>query len=68
LCKAKELGLLEFFEITSSDDEALTLLVELNTDQGFRYLRTGEKTVPSWAIVERLTSAKHGRHWQNYTI
>lgn len=57
--KAKELGLHTVFKITPNDTKAMTLLMELNKDMGLRYIRTGLKEFPSWAIVEPFAVRLH---------
>ena len=57
--KAKELGLTAIFTATSADIDALSLLVNMNDKQGLRYIRTGAKQFPSWAIVEPLAVRLH---------
>jgi hypothetical protein len=57
--KAKELGLAEIFKTSESDETAMSLLVALNKNQGLRYIWTGEKEFPSWAIVAPLAVRLH---------
>lgn len=57
--RAKELGLLDIFKMTEGDEKAMRLLVDLNVDQGLRYVRKGLKEFPSWAIVEPLAVRLH---------
>lgn len=57
--KAKELGLREVFKMRADDMRALLLLLELNEMQGLRYIRTGLKRFPSWAIVEPFAVRLH---------
>jgi hypothetical protein len=57
--RAKELGLLDIFKMTDDDEKAMRLLVDLNVDQGLRYIRKGWKEFPSWAIVEPLAVRLH---------
>ena len=57
--KAKEIGLLRIFGEQREDIEALSLLADLNKDQGLRYIRTGAKTFPSWGIVEPFAVRLH---------
>lgn len=57
--KAKELGLRNVFQMRSNDMRAMLLLIELNDFQGLRYIRTGFKRFPSWAIVEPFAVRLH---------
>lgn len=57
--KAKELRLLDYFKEDAKDVQAMELLVELNRKQGLRYLQTGLKVFPSWAIVKPLAVRLH---------
>jgi hypothetical protein len=57
--KAKELRLLERFAEDERDVRAMDMLVELNRGHGLRYIRTGYKQFPSWAIVEPLAVRLH---------
>lgn len=57
--KAKELGLTNIFTMSASDKSALELLVELNKRHELRYIRTGAKRFPSWAIVEPFAVRLH---------
>lgn len=57
--KAKELGLREVFKMRADDMRAMLLLLELNQMQGLRYIRTGLKRFPSWAIVESFAVRLH---------
>lgn len=57
--KSKELGLFEIFKMKSTDLKALLLLVQLNEYQGLRYIRTGAKQFPSWAIVKPFAVRLH---------
>ncbi|CAE6793041.1 hypothetical protein R70006_04937 [Paraburkholderia domus] len=57
--KAKELGLLDIYKMRDGDEKAMALLSALNVDQGLRYIRTGWKEFPSWAIVEPLAVRLH---------
>jgi hypothetical protein len=57
--KARELGLDSVFKQQPSDAETLRLLVELNEDQGLRYIKTGIKTFPLWPRVESLALGLH---------
>lgn len=57
--KAKELRLLDHFKEDERDMLALSLLVELNRDHGLRYIKTGAKNFPSWAIVDPFAVRLH---------
>lgn len=57
--KAKELGLREVFKMRADDMRAMILLLDLNEMQGLRYIRTGFKRFPSWAIVEPFAVRLH---------
>ena len=57
--KAKELGLRDIFKMHADDLRALLLLIQLNENQELRYIRTGAKRFPSWAIVEPLAVRLH---------
>lgn len=57
--KAKELGLRDIFKMRADDMRAMLLLLELNEHQGLRYIRTGPKQFPSWAIVEPFAVRLH---------
>jgi hypothetical protein len=57
--KAKELRLLDRFSEDERDARALEMLAELNRGHGLRYIRTGYKQFPSWAIVEPLAVRLH---------
>ena len=57
--KAKELGLLDIYKMREGDEKAMRLLIELNEHQGLRYVRTGWKEFPSWAIVKPLAVRLH---------
>ena len=57
--KSKELGLLTTFIVHPNDLIAMDLLITLNKDSGLRYIKTGLKEFPSWAIVEPLAVRLH---------
>jgi len=57
--KAKELGLREIIRLDSGDLRAMLMLLDLNEYQALRYIRTGAKTFPSWAIVEPFAVRLH---------
>lgn len=57
--KAKELGLGDAFRMRSLDLQAMIMLIDLNENQGLRYIRTGMKRFPSWAIVEPFAVRLH---------
>ena len=57
--KAKELGLLGIFRMNSKDMMAMLMLIELNNNNELRYIRTGFKIFPSWAIVEPFAVRLH---------
>ncbi|MCL4182793.1 MAG: hypothetical protein KJ011_05025 [Burkholderiaceae bacterium] len=57
--KAKELGLFDVFRQHENDEAALHLLAEINNAHELRYIRTGFKTFPSWAIVEPFAVRLH---------
>ncbi|MBN3761204.1 hypothetical protein G3O01_10280 [Burkholderia sp. Ac-20365] len=56
---AQKHGLFDVYKPRASDDEAIGLLVDLNADQGLRYMREGEKDFPSFGIVEPLAVRLH---------
>ena len=49
--KSRELGLDGLFVLTETDTKALKLLVALNQYHQLRYIQTGLKEFPSWAIA-----------------
>lgn len=57
--KAKELGLKTVFKMHSNDMRAMLMLIELNENHELRYIRTGYKRFPSWAIVEPFAVRLH---------
>ncbi|MBY0266575.1 MAG: hypothetical protein K2W84_09205 [Burkholderiales bacterium] len=57
--KAKELGLLSIFKEYPADADAIHMLVVLNEHQGLRYIKTGMKQFPLWALVEPLAVRLH---------
>ena len=57
--KAKELGLLKLFREHPDDVRAMDMLIELNHHQGLRYIKTGAKQFPLWAIVYPLAVRLH---------
>jgi hypothetical protein len=57
--KAKELGLHEVFNALPVDSDAMRMLVQLNDQQGLRYIKTGMKHFPLWSIVEPLAIRLH---------
>lgn len=57
--KSKELGLLDIFKSSTDDVRAMAMLVRLNHHQGLRYIQTGWKRFPSWAIVGPLAVRLH---------
>lgn len=57
--KAKELGLKTVFKEQPGDGDALHMLIELNRNQGLRYIETGLKRFPMWSIVEPLAVCLH---------
>jgi len=57
--KAKELRLLDRFNEHPSDVKALNMLIDLNRDQGLRYIKTGAKEFPLWSIVYPLAVRLH---------
>lgn len=57
--KAKELGLRTVFKMRADDMRAMLMLLDLNEYQGLRYIRTGFKRFPSWAIVEPFAVRLH---------
>lgn len=57
--KAKELGLHEVFKELPVDGDAMRMLVGLNDQQGLRYIKTGMKHFPLWAIVESFAVRLH---------
>jgi hypothetical protein len=59
--KARELGLLCDLEIGLSDLRAIVMLMKLDAGpaHALRYIKTGHKRFPSWAIVEPLAVRLH---------
>ena len=57
--KAKEFGLCDHFTMRSDDMRAMLMLIDMNADHALRYIRTGEKCIPTWAIVEPLAVRLH---------
>ena len=57
--KANDLGLKAFFALTASDVEAFKMLIELNENHQLRYIQTGWKRFPSWAIASPLAIRLH---------
>lgn len=57
--KARDLGLPALYELTEEDSSALHLLAELNEGHQLRYIETGAKTFPSWAIAEPFVVRLH---------
>lgn len=57
--KAKELGLKDVFDMQADDMKAMLMLIELNKGMGLRYIRTGYKQFPSWAIVKPFAVRLH---------
>ena len=57
--QARRLGLTDHFAVTCSDLQAIRMLMKLNTDHALRYIKTGDKRFPSWAIVEPLAVRLH---------
>lgn len=57
--KARELGLNELYSLTAEDSAALDLLTEVNQYHQLRYIQTGFKTFPSWAICEPFAVRLH---------
>ncbi|CAJ0695026.1 hypothetical protein LMG18102_02050 [Ralstonia mannitolilytica] len=57
--KAKELRLLDHFAEDERDTQAMAMLAELNRRHELRYIRTGYKQFPSWAIVAPLAVRLH---------
>jgi hypothetical protein len=57
--KACELGLNDLYQLTADDSSAFNLLIELNKNHQLRYIQTGFKTFPSWAIVEPFARRLH---------
>lgn len=57
--KAKELGLEDVFDVQNDDMRAMLMLIELNKGMGLRYIRTGFKEFPSWAIVAPFAVRLH---------
>lgn len=49
--KANELGLSDHFKMNSDDMCAMRMLIDMNADHALRYIRTGPRHFPSWAIV-----------------
>lgn len=57
--KAKELGLCDCFKIREDDTRAMKMLIDMNVDQALRYIKTGFRRSPSWAIVEPFAVRLH---------
>ena len=57
--KACELGLNDLYQLTADDSSAFELLIEVNEFHQLRYIQTGFKTFPSWAIVEPFAVRLH---------
>jgi len=57
--QARRLGLTDHFAATCSDLQAIRMLMKLNADHALRYIKTGDKRFPSWAIVEPLAVRLH---------
>ena len=59
--KARELGLLRDLEIGLSDLRAIVMLMRLDAGpaHAMRYIKTGHKRFPSWAIVQPLAVRLH---------
>jgi hypothetical protein len=57
--KSKELGLLDIFKEHPNDVDAMRMLVDLNRDQGLRYIKTGMKHFPLWSLVDPLAVRLH---------
>lgn len=59
LQKARELGLDDHIRLSQKDNDALDMLIALDDEQGLRYIRTGPKQFPSWAIVYPVAVRLH---------
>lgn len=57
--KAKKFGLGEVLKMRADDMRAMLMLLALNEKQGLRYIHTGFKRFPSWAIVEPFAVRLH---------
>lgn len=57
--KAKELGLRDHFKMRAEDMRAMLMLIDMNEDHALRYIRTGYRRFPSWAIVEPFAVRLH---------
>ncbi len=57
--KAKELGLRDHFKMRADDMRAMLMLIDMNTNHALRYIQTGYKQFPSWAIVEPFAVRLH---------
>jgi hypothetical protein len=57
--KARELGLDALHVLTAEDAEAFDMLVVVNEFHQLRYIQTGFKTFPFWAVVEPLAVRLH---------
>lgn len=57
--KAKELGLRDHFKMRADDMRAMLMLIDMNADHALRYIRTGYRRFPSWAIVEPFAVRLH---------
>ena len=59
LQKARELGLDDHIQLSRNENDALDVLIALDDEQGLRYIRTGPKQFPSWAIVYPVAVRLH---------
>jgi hypothetical protein len=57
LLMSKEQGL--DMNYSANDLSALELLTELNKENQFRYIKTGQKQIPYWSVVEPLAVRLH---------
>ena len=57
--KAKELGLRNHFKMRADDMRAMLMLIDMNADHALRYIKTGYRRFPSWAIVEPFAVRLH---------
>lgn len=57
--KAKELGLRGQFKMCANDMRAMLMLIDMNANHALRYIKTGYRRFPSWAIVEPFAVRLH---------
>ena len=57
--RSEELGLKRLFKPNEDDCRALSMLVAMNKRHELRYIKTGHKEFPSWAIAEPFAVRLH---------